>query len=304
MAKYPTLLEQFRSFYFQNNPKDLEEAIEYFSVFGGMGWDVDTHVPLINLIESKVLRNYTYIHGDITKVTKSEKVSHALLSGVAMGDRRTHSAFKRGRISRAEGEEAIESLCEMGFLSIETSLEGPPSEEKIDDKLNFAVPFMRFWFSFISPFFKGIKEGDYKEVKERFNNRESGFSNLIFERLSKELLKKSFKKEDPIVEIGSYWDRNVEIDILAKTKSGKIVAGTCKYSNAKANKNELTKLKEKCETAELTPDIFVLFSKSGFSNELKNEKGSDLKLYALKNFKTLVEDLSDKDFIECIGKRY
>jgi len=303
MAKYPTLLEQFRSFYFQNNPKDLEEAIEYFSIFGGMGWDVDTNVPLVNLIESKVLKNYTYIHGDITKVTKSDKVSHALLSGIAMGDRRTHSAFKRGRISRTEGESAIEELCEMGFLNVETSLEGPPSEEKIDDKLNFAVPFKRFWFSFISPFFKGIKEGDYKEVKERFNNRESGFSNLIFEKLSQELLKKSFK-EDPIVEIGSYWDRNVEIDILAKTKSGKIVAGACKYSNTKANKNELTKLKEKCKTAELTPDIYVLFSKSGFSNELKNEKGSDLKLYAFKNFKILVEDLSERDFIECIGKRY
>jgi len=27
MAKRPTLLEQFRSFYFQNNPKDMEQAI-------------------------------------------------------------------------------------------------------------------------------------------------------------------------------------------------------------------------------------------------------------------------------------
>ncbi len=303
MAKYPTLLEQFRSFYYQNNPKDLEEAIEYFSIFGGMGWDVDTSVPPINLIESKLLRNYTYIHGDITKVTKSDKASHALLSGVASGDRRTHSAFKRARITKAEGESVIDSLCAMGFMSIEKSLETPPNGEEIADKLNFSVPFMRFWFAFISPYFKSIKEGDFKEVKEKFANRESGFSNLIFERLSKELLKKSFK-EDRIVEIGSYWDRDVEIDILAKTKSGKIIAGACKYSNSKANKSDLTKLKEKCEAAKLTPDIFVLFSKSGFSNELKNEKGDDLKLYALKNFKTLVEDLSEKDFIECIGKRY
>lgn len=303
MAKYPTFLEQFRSFYFQNNPKDLEEAIEYFSIFGGMGWNVDTTKPLIELIEEKVLKNYTYIHGDITKVTKSDKVSHALLSGVAMGDRRTHSAYKRARISRAEGESAIESLCEMGFMSLESSLETPPNGEEVAEKLNFSVPFMRFWFAFISPFFKSIKEGDFKEVKERFTNRESGFSNLVFEKLSKELLKKSFK-EDPIVEIGSYWDRNVEIDILAKTKSGKIVAGSYKYANSKANKSELTKLKAKCEAAELTPDIFVLFSKSGFSNELKNEKGADLKLFALKNFRTLVEDLNQRDFIECIGKKY
>ncbi|MBU1657646.1 DUF234 domain-containing protein [bacterium] len=304
MAKYPTLLEQFRSFCFQNNPKDLEEAIEYFAIFGGMGWSVDTSVPLVNLIESKILKNYTYIHGDITKVTKSDKVSHSLLSGIATGDRRTHSAFKRARISRAEGENAIESLCDMGFLKVERSLEGPPLEDdNIADKLNFSVPFMRFWFSFISPFFKGIKEGDFKEVKERFLNREQGFSDLIFQKLSVELLKKSFK-EDPVVEIGSYWDRNVEIDILAKTKSGKIIVATCKYSNAKAKKSELTKLKEKSVLAEISPDIFVIFSKSGFSNELKTEKGENLKLFSLKNFKTLIEDLSEKDFIECIGKKY
>jgi uncharacterized protein len=303
MAKYPTLLQQFRSFYFQNSPKNLEEAIEYFAIFGGMGWSVDTSKPLIELIESKVLKNYTYIHGDITKVTNSDKITHSLLSGIASGDRRIHSALKRARISRSEGERAIDDMCDMGFLTLESSLEAPPNEEKIDEKLNFSLPFMRFWFSFISPYFKGIKEGDYKEVKESFTNRKSEFSNLIFEKLSSELLKKSFK-EDPIVEVGSYWDRDVEIDILAKTKSGKIVAGSCKYSNAKANKNELTKLKEKCEKAELAPDIFVLFSKSGFSNELKNEKGADLKLYALKNFRALVEELSERDFIECVGKKY
>ena len=303
MAKYPTFLEQFRSFYFQNNPKDIEVAIEHFSIFGGMGWSVDTSKPLLELIESKVLKNYTYIHGDITKVTNSDKVSHSLLSGVAMGDARTHSAIKRARITRDESQRVITSLCEMGFMKLESSLEGPPSSDKIDEKLNFSVPFMRFWFSFISPFFKGIKEGDYKEVKESFTNRKEGFSNLTFENLSKELIKKSFK-DDRIIEIGSYWDRNVEIDILAKTKSGKIIAGACKYSNAKVKKSELTKLKSKCEEADIQPDIFVLLSKSGFSNELKNEKGADLKLYALKNFKTLVEDLSEKDFIECIGKRY
>jgi len=303
MAKYPTFLEQFRSFYFQNNPKDIEVAIEYFSIFGGMGWSVDTSKPLLELIESKVLKNYTYIHGDITKVTNSDKVSHSLLSGVAMGDARTHSAIKRARITRDESQRVITSLCEMGFMKLESSLEGPPSSDKIDEKLNFSVPFMRFWFSFISPFFKGIKEGDYKEVKESFTNRKEGFSNLTFENLSKELIKKSFK-DDRIIEIGSYWDRNVEIDILAKTKSGKIIAGACKYSNAKVKKSELTKLNSKCEEADIQPDIFVLLSKSGFSNELKNEKGADLKLYALKNFKTLVEDLSEKDFIECIGKRY
>ena len=304
MAKHPTLLEQFRSFYFQNNPKDMEQAIKYFSVFGGMSWSVDMDEPLMKLIESKVLKNYRYIHGDITKITESDKHSHSLLTGIAMCDRRVHSALKKARISRNDGEYAMENLFERGLLVAEYSLETPPDEDaKVDEKLNFTLPFMRFWFSFISPFFKGIKDGDFKEAKERFENREQEFSELTFLKLSMELLKRSFK-DDPIVEIGSYWDRNTEMDILAKTKSGKVVVGICKYSNSKAKKTELTKLKEQCALAELTPDVCVVISKSGFTNELKTLKGADLKLLTLKNFKTLVEDLSEEDFIECAGKRY
>jgi hypothetical protein len=304
MAKHPTILEQFRSFCFQNKPQELEQAIEYFSVFGGTSWSVDMTKSLEELIESKVLKNYTYVHGDITKITQSDKVSHSLLSAVAMGDGRVHSALKRARISRNEGENAIDALCSKNLLKTEFPLESPPdSDEKIDEKLNFNTPFMRFWFAFVSPYFKTIKEGDFKEAKEQFNNRKSEFYELTFKKLSMEVMKKSFK-DDPIVEIGSYWDRNTQIDILAKTASGKIVAGVCKYSNSKAKKSELTKLQEQCEAAELTPDISVIISKGGFSNELKALKGEDMKLFALKNFKTLIEDLSEKDFIECVGKKY
>ncbi len=297
MSKHPSLLEQFRSFYLQNNPKNMEDAIKYFSVFGGIGWRIDTDKPLEELIESKIYKNYTYIHNDITKITDSDKIKHALLSGVATGDSRSHSAFKRARISRADGENALDLLCDSGIVELEHSL-----EEALDDdsfashRVNFMAPFVRFWFSSVSPFFQGIKEGDYKEASQSFLNREYNFYEHIFQKLSLELVKKEFS-DDPIVEIGSYWDKNVTIDILAKTRSGKTVAGICKYAKVKAKKSELTKLKEQCLLAKLTPDICIVVSKSGFSNELKSLKSDETRLYALKSFRTLVENLSQEDIV-------
>ena len=302
--KNPSMLEQFRSFCYQNKTTDLDSAIKYFSVFGGMSWGVDMQMPIKNLIEHKIFDNYRYIHADITQITGSDRISHALLSGVATGDRRVHSALKKARISRADGEYAMEDLFDNGFIEAEYSLETPPdSTDKIDEKLNFTAPFKRFWFSFVSPFFKTIRDGDYKEAQERFENRESEFAELVFLKLGQEVIKNSFK-DDPITEIGSYWDRDISIDILAKTKSGKVVAGITKYSNAKAKKSELTKLKEQCDRAELNPDICVVISKNGFTNELKSSKSAELKLLSLKNYKCLIEDLSERDFIECEGKRY
>ena len=304
MAKHPTTLEQFRSFCFQNNATDFETAVEYFAVFGGMGWKVDMSKPLDELIEEKVLKNYRYIHGDIAKITQSDKTHHALLSGIAIGDRREHSAFKRANVSREEGEESIDFLVQNDLLIRDRSQAQPANErEEVSDKFFISLPFLRFWFSSISPYYKGIRDGDYTEVKARLTNMKQDFSDLVYDQLVMELLKKSFK-EDRIEKIGSYWDKNNEIDILAKTKSGKIVAGICKYSKSKAKKSELTKLKEQCAKAQLEPEIFVIFSKSGFSNELKKEKGESLRLFALKNLKTLMDDLSEEDLLVNTNKKY
>ena len=304
MAKHPTLLEQFRSFCFQNNATDFESAVEYFAVFGGMGWRVDMTKPLDELIEEKVLKNYRYIHGDIAKITQSDKTHHALLSGIAIGDRREHSAFKRANVTREEGEESIDFLVQNDLLIRDRSQAQPVNEkEEVSDKFFISLPFLRFWFSSISPYYKGIRDGDYSEVKKRLENMKQDFSDLVYDQLVKELLTVSFK-EDRIEKIGSYWDKNNEIDILAKTKSGKIIAGICKYSKSKAKKSELTKLKEQCTKAALDPDIFVVFSKNGFSNELKKEKSETLRLFALKNLKSLMDDLSEEDLLVNTNKKY
>ena len=304
MPKHPSLLQQFRSFYLQNRLDDLEIAIEYFSVFGGTSWNVDTNKPLFELISSKILQNYTYIHTDITKLTYSNKLSHALLSASATGDRRVYSSYKRARLSREEGNEALHALLRSELIELEYSLERPMREEDDNsDKLSFISPFMRFWFAFVSPYYKTIKEGDFSEVEKAFANREQSFSDLIFEKLCQAFLKKSFS-EDPIVEIGSYWDKNAEIDILAKTKSGKLIAGNCKYTNAKVKKTELSRLKEQCALAELDVDRYVIFGKNGFSSELKALKGDDLKLFTLKSLKPLIEEIKEKELIPCEGKKY
>jgi len=305
MSKFPSILQQFRSFCYQNNPKDLETAIEYFTIFGGMGWTVDMSKPLDEIIEEKVLNNYRYIHGDITKITQSNRLHHLILSAIATGDRREHSAFKKAQTGRNEGEDSVDFLVQNDLLLREKSQAKPlDSTEEVSDKLLFTLPFMRFWFASVSPYYKSIKEGNFKEFEDAFKNTKIEFSNFIYERLVLELIKENFSKSDPILKIGSYWDSDNFLDILAKTKSGKVIAGTWKISKTKAKKSELSKIKETCEKIDLKADINIIFSKSGFSNELKNEKGETLKLYAQKNLNALIQDLSPSDLIENTNKRY
>jgi len=304
MLRHPTLLEQFRSFCFQNKVSDIEKAVEYFSVFGGTGWNVDISRPIDELIKEKIFANYRYIHGDITKITQNNKANHSLLSALATGDRREYSAFKRASLARQDGENSAAFLIDAELLYREKSQEEPAdANEEVSDRLLFVSPFMRFWFSFVSPYYKGIRDGDYAEFDSRWEHMRQTFCDTIYELLVIALVKNSFI-EDAIDKIGSYWDKKDEIEILAQTKSGKTIAGICIYSKSKAGKNTLSKLQESCSRAKLTPDIFVIFSKNGFSSEFKKEKGENLKLFTTKNLKNLLEDLSGKDLIAYTNKKY
>lgn len=285
-------MEQFRSFYKEHNPNNFEDAIEKFAVFGGVEWSkIDTSKPTMQLIEKMILPDFNYIRNDVTELTSGMPLYHSILSGIAMGDGKTHTAFKRANVSKDVGQKAVDELCETKIIKLQKSKKiftNWGEDESVSNKLFFVSPFLRFWFAFVSPIFKGIRDGDYKEIREKFTNRENEFVNLTFTELSHELLKLEFK-DDPIKEISTYWDNDSELDIYAKTKSGKTIVGSSKYTNSKIKKSELTKLQESCKASNIEADIFVIISKRGFSSELKSLKGEKLKLYTSKSFKKLVD---------------
>jgi hypothetical protein len=83
-----------------------------------------------------------------------------------------------------------------------------------------------------------------------------------------------------------------------------MIAGAFKFSKAKAKKSELTKLKEKCQQAELDIESYVIFSKSKFSTELRKERGEKLQLFSLKSLGHLLFELSEDDLLVHTNKKY
>ena len=72
-----------------------------------------------------------------------------------------------------EGVEAIYQLQELEIITTETSIDHLTNmfeDNDVADKLLFTTPFLRFWFAFVSPVYRGIKRGEYNECFERFNN--------------------------------------------------------------------------------------------------------------------------------------
>jgi hypothetical protein len=280
----------FSEFCKLNTFDSMEQAVEYFAVFGGTDFQINTKYSLETTIENYVLNKYKYLRNDVNMLVTGKDEFSSILTGLALGDRRTNSAFRRANVEFDEGISLVDELCKLNILKLEKSLQSMSNLEDqytVSEKLLFNIPFVRFWFAFISPIFKGIRDGNYEEFEKLFQNRKAEFTETIFEQLSHELVKFNLK-DDSIYSIGRYWDDDIDIDLLCTTKKGVAIAGSCKYTNSKVKKSELNNLKQKCKDAKINVDTFMLFSKSGFSSELKSQKGENLKLFTVKSLKSLI----------------
>lgn len=304
------LLEQFRSFYFRNYPNDMELQIEYFSVFGGLGWDIDTSKSITELIELLILENFETLNEKIQELTLGEQNNKRLLRALAVSDRRIFSAFRRAGLNNGNGGAALNFLQEKNLITIEYSREEPArslkqnsklkrevARHRISHKVLFTQPFVRFWFYFIAPHTKDILEKNYENLFADFALRQNSYTSLVFEELS-EILLNYHIRDSQILSSGSYWDANIEIDILTITDDEKTYIAECKWTNHKITKKELHKLEQKCEKLDIEPTQIALFCKSGFSKELLNLAGKNLALYSAEDFDVLLKRTSQEELIE------
>jgi AAA+ ATPase superfamily predicted ATPase len=306
------LLEQFRSFYFQNYPDDMETQIAYFAIFGGLNWDIDTTQPISELIENLILKNFVHIDAAMRELTRNDTLNRKLLKAIAIGDRRIFSAFNKAGLNNKNGGIALNYLQEKGLIQIEYSRERHPREKypktklkrqearhRISHKVLFTHPFIRFWFYFVVPHIKEIKAQEYDNFFKDFQTRHNSYTSLVYEELS-EILLNYHLRDEIIISSGSYWDANLEIDILTLTQNERFYVGECKWTNHKINKKELHKIKDKCMKLGIEPTQIIFFSKRGFSKELLCMQGASLALYSSEDFQALVKSKPQGDLYPLI----
>lgn len=278
----------------------IEETIEFYSIFEGhpfldfINFDDDLFTCIQKNIIDRIdeLKAYFIFDDDASFQNDLE----AILVRLAIGDRKSYTVYKKENISQVRGRAIYKSLFEKNIIIKEKSREKPLREFKgqlikkslrnytIQDKIHFKNNFTRFWFNFIAPALKNSLH--VNEITQNIVDNLESFISLGFEELSIELLINKYKKEN-IVTYGSYWDKKIEIDLLIEKKDGTMIAGEAKWKNHKICKNILNKLQYKCKKANLEANYFALFSKSGFSKELKTNKNKAVLLFELKDFEEL-----------------
>jgi len=281
---------------------ELEQTVEYFSILGGIGENIelDYFEDVFSMVESNFVNHFHTFQALVSPSYLLESPYREILSAVARGDGKLYAVLRKAKLSETMGEQIIQDLVSLKVLRVESSREAPlrshakhklPKElraYRIQDKLRFVQPFMRFWFGFVTYYRKDLILGKGEKFLENFTKHYERLRSLVYEQLCNDMLLEYYKKKESVISSGSYWNVYSEFDILAVTKSKKLILGECKYKDRTVCKNELTKLKQKAAESGIKVDVYVLCSKSGFSKELLSMKSETLLLFDLNDLKVLL----------------
>ncbi len=291
------LKKRFKLFHHRFPYLNIQEQIENFAVFDGLKLnDIQLNTNVFENIKRYIIDDFSKLKDEFY----DDEDMKMILQKLAHGDRKQYAIYKSGKLSQKRGKILYKELFYNQIIKKEFTREKIPKSSKhrplkkelrryvAEDKLRFTKNFHRFWYTFISPFENEISKTSEHIIKNIEQNLEKYIS-LTFEELSNELIKeKCFGLN--IVETGSYWDKNVEIDILSKDAQGRYIVGECKWTNQKICKNILRKLQSKVKKLDFEVTRYALFSKNGFSNGFKKEKKDDTILFDLDTFKRLNDD--------------
>lgn len=285
-----------KPFNYQTSSKFLngfsnEEKLELYGAFGG----TPLYLQQINNNESfekNIKRSYlkvtSYLYEEALLLLRQEVqepgVYSAIIEAIASG------YTKANEISTKIGEDSakclkyIKTLCELGILHKET----PFGEKETSRKTIYGISdFMfRFWYRYVFANRTLIETGAQQAVwLKKIEPDYNGYMGLVFEKVCADYLSdKNAKGELPILftSIGRWWGTNPvthgqeEIDLVANDRKNYIF-GECKWRNEKLDLSVLRELKTKAEifSKNRNNTYYFLFSKSGFTDAVKNEVKAD-----------------------------
>lgn len=267
--------------------KGRKELIEMYAITGGVPKYIELFSQsgdIYSAIEACVLNRSGYLYDEphfLLQQEVSEVGSYfSIIKAIAAGNTKLSAIAGVLEVKSTSLTKYLKTLIDLDILEREVPVtEGNPEKSK-KGLYKIKDNYLRFWFAFVYPNMSFI---------------ESGHSRIVMDKIRKSLVRNhiAFVYEDVCKErmwemnaegvwpfyfskLGRYWDAKEEIDIAAIDPEGKnLILGECKYWQEPVGISVLRDLEAKAKTVAWERNErkvwYVLFSASGFTEELKLE---------------------------------
>lgn len=210
----------------------------------------DTRSIEKNIIE-QYLDEYAPLHreGDFLLREELREVEsyYAVLLAIASGHT-TNQAIARQTGGDARGlHYYLQQLLDLGYLQRRYPLTGEkPAARHV--RYELADPLLRFWFRFVFPNMSYIRHmGPEQAFKDRIRPHLDVYYGQCFERLCREALPVIYRKEGvhAAFEIGEYWSKAAQIDLVGLRDDGWTDLGECKWGPVRSPQAVARELEDK-----------------------------------------------------------
>lgn len=140
--------------------------------------------------------------------------------------------------------------------------------------------FVAFWFNHVYPFKGEIEMGNTRAAIAHWEHSGQTLVQRNYELVARELVRKHQARLFPLSRVGRWWEGREEIDVVAvNEQANAILFGEAKWSRKQLGTNIYEDLKRKSHLVSWgkpgRQEHFALFSKSGFTAEMKKLAASE-----------------------------
>jgi len=274
--------------------KTFDEILAIYSIVGGTPLYLNKfyHKHYLDVIHDEILKKGQPLYEEVEFLLREElkepRNYFVILEALSLGKHKLSEIINETGFDKGTTSRYISILDSLHITKREIPITEKIPEKSRKSRYIIDDNFFNFWFRFVFRNKSFLEEGRISEVSSKIKEVLPELVGKSYERISGEILFNAILEKKLPVEFethGRWWDRNEEIDLIAlNNHTNEILFGEVKWSNKPVGTNIYQDLKRKFQRVKWgkknRKEYFALFSKTGFTPDMKNlAKAEDVYLF-------------------------
>ncbi|MFC6941188.1 ATP-binding protein [Salinirubellus sp. GCM10025818] len=271
---------------------DAETAVMAWSIYGGTPFYLQTIDPEESLgrnVQQSILSERGLLYSEPEFLLRTDlrqpNTYFSILRALAHGRRTPNEIAGMAGVESQSLSSYLQKLRRLRLVERHIPVTESATASK-RGRYRIAAPLFRFWFRFVYGNQDQLRLLGDDAYEELVAPELADYVSPLFERLCQQSLPTLVDRRFRAV--GQWWFKEHELDVLGLTDEG-LVAGECKFTSTPVSEGVLSDLEgtatevQWSDMPEAPDNVYVLFSRSGFSEDLKRTADSreDVHLFGI-----------------------